>query len=202
MANGAKFLFDRSFDTANEERRTPPKPTFGEVELEAARKTAFAEGHAAGSAAAKAEQRAAIMIALQTIEGALAELLRQQTHALSSYRDDVAKLSMAIARKLSISFASRAATEEVEALLRKCIEEQHDEPRLVVRASEAVIEALKPRVAAIGTASGYGGQIVLLPDDCLENADCQVQWADGGAERNFQGLVEQIEAIITRNLAT
>lgn len=45
-------------------------------------------------------------------------------------------------------------------------------------------------------ASGYPGEIILINEPMAHISDCRVEWANGGAERNFSKLLETIESTL------
>ncbi|MCW5750602.1 MAG: hypothetical protein KIT81_05590 [Alphaproteobacteria bacterium] len=198
MPQKAKFLFDRSFDEPEEEAVAVSAPRFGVADLEAARQEGIAEGRRMGDAAARAALEQEMLAALRTLESGVAEIMRQQTAGIAALREAAARLGVAIGRKLSSNFTRLAPVDEVVAVIERCIDEQREEPRLVVRASEVVVEALRARIHAIVERGGYEGQIVLLPDDGLRGGDCRLEWADGGAIRDEAALVERITEIVMR----
>ena len=75
-----------------------------------------------------------------------------------------------------------------------------DEPRVVFRVPDAMLDTLQPRIAEMSGKAGYSGEVVLLADDRMGMSDCLVEWADGGAERNVERLWAEVEEILTRTL--
>jgi flagellar assembly protein FliH len=198
MSNATKFLFGTSFDPAKADPDVPPPPTFSEAELAAAREAGFQEGHAAGHAAmaqsveqAAATALAAISSQLAAMNGNFAEI---RDTAIASGVEVVA----AAVRKLTPALAKRNGLVEIENLVRDSLHSLYDEPRVVIRAHDSVIEALQERIDGLAAAAGFTGKIVLFGDDQLSDTDCRVEWADGGAERNLEELWRRIDAAIER----
>ena len=204
MAETSKFLFETSFEARQNERARRsdgrPMPTHTEAELEAARSESFAAGHAAGSAEARGEIEAAVAQALTTIARSIASLGATHKTALQQISSDSAVLARAVGTKLASALIARHPLGEIEMLVRRCLSELHDEPRIVVRASETAVAAMKDRVVEVTQSCGFPGQIVLLPDDAMAGADCRVEWADGGVERNSEALSRRLDAAIQRFL--
>jgi flagellar assembly protein FliH len=198
MNNGTKYLFETSFDPAKAEIDAPPPPTFSEQELAAARDEGFREGHAEGHAEmsraieqAAADALAAISAQLVAMNGRFAEI---RDAAIASGVDVVA----ATVRKMVPALAKRNGLAEIEHLVRDSLHELYDEPRVVIRAHDSVIEALHDRIDGMAAASGFMGKVVLFGDEQLTETDCRVEWADGGAERNLGELWRRIDAAIER----
>jgi flagellar assembly protein FliH len=101
-------------------------------------------------------------------------------------------------RKVIPELARRNALNEIEQLVRECLQAIYDEPRVVVRGHDRVIAALQPRIDAMAASCGFHGKIVLFADDQLNETDCRVEWADGGAERNLDDMWRQIDAALER----
>ena len=204
MHEATKFLFDTSFEGRVSERaKRPdgrPMPTRTEEELEAARGESYATGHSAGIAEAHAQIEAAAAEALAVIGRELGTLGGAQNAAIEKMRHECAALAHAIGRKLAPALIQRYPLEEIETLVRQCLAELHDEPRVVVRAGESTISALKSRITDLSANSGFPGQIVLLPDELMQGANCRIEWADGGVERNADALSRRLDAAIQRFL--
>jgi len=199
MSNGTKYLFETSFDPAKAvDPGVPPPPTFSEEELATARAEGFREGHAAGHAEmaraieqAAADALAAIGTQLAAMNGRFEEI---REGAIASGVDVVA----ATVRKLIPALAKRNGLAEIEHLVRDSLHSLYDEPRVVIRAHDSVIEALQDRIDGMAAASGFMGKVVLFGDEQFSETDCRVEWADGGAERNLGELWRRIDAAIER----
>lgn len=201
MASAMKFLFDNSFDAA--EHPAGPAPVaapkhYTEEDLVAARDEGFAQGEAAARAAAmvsieqaSAKTLAAIGVQLnnasQDIERIRAQILKESL-----------KLVSAAIGKIVPTMARHNALAEIERLIRDCLQAIYDEPRVVVRAHDRVIAALQDRVNSLASSSGFHGKIMLFPDEQLNETDCRVEWADGGAERNLDDMWSQIDTALQR----
>jgi flagellar assembly protein FliH len=205
MAATQKFLFDVSFDAPDLSaasspalRKAPQEPTFTRAELEAARLKATAEGHAAGLAEANAaiEQRAAA--ALAALANGVAALTAARATLAAEMQARAAAVIRAIAQKVAPVLCRREPLAEIEALLRDCLGEQRDEPRIVLRVADALFEPMQRRLDDLAAAEGFAGKLVLLADPAMGPGDCRVEWADGGAERNIRRLLTDIDAALAR----
>ena len=81
------------------------------------------------------------------------------------------------------------------------MDDMRDEPRLVVRAAESVVQLLDQRVDQLVAQSGFGGKMVLVPDDTMAPTDCRIDWADGSAERNQAALEQEVDQAVERYVA-
>jgi len=203
MGVAQKFLFDLSFDAPAAEPAAvveEPPQAISPEELTAARAAGFEEGRRTALADAAAAQDAAIAATLPIIADRLTALLS----GLDDIRDDseraAAELAVAIARKFVPALTRRGALDEVTALAAECLREALHEPRVAVRVPDAVFEAIRDRLDALKTAAGFEGRIVVLAEETMQGADCRIEWADGGAERDEARLWREIDAAVERNL--
>ena len=198
MSNATKFLFGTSFDPAKADPDLPPPPTFSEAELAAAREAGFEEGHAAGHAAMVQSVEQAAVTALAAISAQLAAMNGNFAEIRDSAIASGVEVVAAAVRKLTPALAKRNGLAEIENLVRDSLHSLYDEPRVVIRAHDSIIEALQERIDGLAAAAGFTGKIVLFGDDQLSDTDCRVEWADGGAERNLEELWRRIDAAIER----
>lgn len=207
MTATKKFLFEKSFDKVEvpeePERFVPTKPplTMTEEQFEAARAQSFAEGRAAGAAEAQASAEAVAAQALARIEERMTEACAALDAAKDATKRDAVQAAMLVVRKLAPGFAKNADLAEIEALVSSSLGAVLDEPRVVVRVHDSLLDVLKERIAALSERSGFGGRIVLIADENLGAADCRVEWADGGAERDTEWMWKQIEDVVGRFLS-
>lgn len=206
MASKAKFLFDMPFDgTKPKVERSyapkPPPPKFSTEDVDSARASAYAEGEAAGREAAFGEHQMRLEQALQAIEQQLAGIATAQESANVAARVEATELSVAIARKLAGRLIESQPFDQIEALVLRCLDDMRDEPRLVVRAAEPVIQYLDQKVDQLVSQSGFGGKVALVPDETMAATDCRINWADGSAERRQAALEKDVDAAVERYIA-
>jgi flagellar assembly protein FliH len=200
MASAMKFLFDNSFDVAESPALSPAAPPrqFSEEDILAARDEGFAQGEAAGRAAALTSIEQASAKTLTVIGARLNDAGQEIERIRAATMSDALKVLGAAIRKVIPELARRNALNEIEQLVRECLQAIYDEPRVVVRGHDRVIAALQPRIDAMAASCGFHGKIVLFADDQLNETDCRVEWADGGAERNLDDMWRQIDAALER----
>jgi flagellar assembly protein FliH len=202
MAQMAKFLFDVSFDDGAGRAAAAPAiaPRISAEQLADAVARARAEGFAAGQAQARTAAEGEAARALAAIAEQLAGMAAARTETEARLRAETVQLATAIAGKLAAALLRREPAAEIEALILACLAEVRDEPRLVVRVAPAAVDMLRERIDGLAAGAGYAGKMVLLADDGLAAADCRIEWADGGAERNQAAIEARIEAAIDRYL--
>lgn len=206
MASKAKFLFDMPFDGTRPkvERSYAPKPPpqkFSVEEIDSARSASYAEGEAAGREAAYGEHQMRLEQALQAIATQLGAIAAGEERAQVVARAEAVELAVAIARKLAGSLIERQPFDQIEALVLRCLDDMRDEPRLVVRAAEPVIQHLDQKIDQLVSQSGFGGKVALVPDETMAVTDCRINWADGSAERRQAALDKDVAQAVERYIA-
>lgn len=214
MATIRKYRFDTDFDSEEPatdeaimdepveefveieiEEVAPPKPTFTEEQLAEARSESYSQGHATGltEARAEVEERAA-----QALDGIRAQLetLGQTRGEIEELRERSAvAIAVAIARKALPEIARNEAISGIEELIRECLPRLHEEPRVVIRVSDALLDTARNRIGPISANCGFRGEVILLGDETLADTDCRVEWADGGSEYDTGRIWQEIDAI-------
>lgn len=228
MSNSVhKFLFGNVFDgehpdrdvdlTLDAQRRAaydtppppPPEPTFTAEQMQAAhtdgytqgQAAGYAAGQAAGAAEAQARQKTMLTQALARIAEGVGRLITEREATNLMRQRQPLRLTLAIARKLLPEMARRSAMDEIEGMVKECLRNLIDEPRLMIRVNDILLEDVKARLDGLPEATGFTGKLLVLGDPGLAPGDCRVEWAEGGAERNNARLLEEIERVAQRVLA-
>ncbi len=196
-----RFTFDTVFegvrDVAADTARARKRHNLSQAQIDALKAEAHAEGIQAG------EVRALEAIAAGASEAAeaLREALARTANEIEALRAHSAAIALVAARKLARSALASFPAAEVEQSLRDAMHQAIAEPRITLRASPDVIEALKDRIAEIAEAEGFDGRVQIAADPALSNADCRIEWRGGGAERAEASLDEAIDQLIARHFA-
>jgi flagellar assembly protein FliH len=197
----SKFLFDTDFAAGDEASRLAPRPDtrrFSAVELEAAKAASHAEGVAAGRAAAEQEIARRVADACAAVGARIGELMKAVAARHEAQTREAVAAAAEIVRRLLPALGKREAISEVEALIRDCLTRLHDEPRLVVRVADELLDPVRQRVDQLSAEAGYTGRVILFADPALKSGDARVEWADGGAERDSTAIWRDIDGAIQR----
>lgn len=199
-----KFLFDTSFesedlgDDAQKPVRKPPPPKFDEEDLERAR----AEGHASGKeiGAQEAMQRIEQQIAqtVTAISTHMSALSQAQIESNERKGREMLEVALTVVRKIFPHLAGRHGLEEIESVVSDCLERLREEPRIVIRVADAMLDQIEARIGELVVRAGFEGKIVYLAQDSFGPGDVRVEWADGGAERDSESMWREIDQIISR----
>ncbi len=193
-----KFTFDTVFaagtDMPQKENLARQKKVLSPAEIEALRAEAYAEGLQAG------EVRAANALAEAAGDAAagLRAILQRASRDSEAMRAEAARLALSLAKALARNALEALPAAEVEAALRLSLHQALGEPRVVVRASAAVVDVLQPRLADIALEEGFEGRLQLAADPMIKGADCRIEWRGGGAERCESSLQAALTELIAR----
>jgi flagellar assembly protein FliH len=187
--NAAKFTFDTEFreegDLISNAARARQKKSLTQDEIDAISARARGEGMKAGQVRAQeamAAETAALSVAIR------AAISRSRAD-IEAVRTEAASIALAAAAKLARAALAVAPHLEVEAALRQAIHQAIGEPRIVLRASAAVVDALQPEIANIAAGEGFDGRLILAVDPMSQGADCCIEWRGAGAEHS-QAIIE------------
>jgi flagellar assembly protein FliH len=206
-ASPQKFLFDTSFDQpqgpiAVNFARKPAEPTFSRAELETARAAAAEEARQAALAEAAASLEQRLADAVEGLAAGVSSLLERDEEIRGSAERRAIELIRAVLARALPELTRVNPLAEIEAMIADCLREAFEEPRIVLRVPNDLFDPLRQRLGAIAQQSGFGGKFVILAEDALGPADCRLEWADGGAERDVRRLAHAIDAAIARALQT
>ena len=199
-----KFLFDQSFDLPDEPRGVraapAPEPTFTRAELAAARAAGEAQGRDAALAEAAQAVEALAAAALSSLADGVRRALESREACAAETQRRALETTRVVLRKAAPALSRKAPLAEIESVVVDCLREILDEPRVVLRVADSLFEAVQQRLGAITAATGFAGKVVLLADETLSPGDARVEWADGGAERDTNRLMRDIDGALARAL--
>ncbi len=180
-----KFTFDDEFDNGS-------GSSMSQIKLNEMREAAIEEGRAA--ALGSMEQSCETL--LQNILTAAENLSKRQDEQIALMHKEAAKLAFAIIKKLAPAVVEKTPLAEIELMVNQCLKNSPLEPRLVIRVDDAILPTLQDKLEEMKHASGYPGQVILISETMPHISDCRVEWANGGVERDFEGLMNMIESTI------
>ncbi len=221
MAVLRKFMFETEFDALTEPppgahaaaeasmgtvepepepEPEPPEPTFSAGELALAREQAHEAGRMAGRRDVEASLAATTAAALQRIAEQLEALQQENAAQAESRRQDAVHLAVAVVERALPALAARHAMGEIEALFAECMSFLAEEARVSVRISAELLDEARACLAPIAEASGFEGRLSIHGDPHLPPGDCRIEWAQGGAERDFARLWREARSAVEQAL--
>ncbi len=200
MTQTEKFLFETTFDADGQivydAATSGPKRSYTPDEVDEIKKSAYAEG-LTGVEAQVAQQNAQIM---GQISESMVRVITHLEQEVKRIQADATQLAVAVAKRLCANMLEREPETEIIALIERCLDSLPAEPHIVVRVAEGVSADLKPTITEMAAQKGFDGKILVVPEPALDGADCRIEWADGGVERDTQSLIEKVEAIVNQHL--
>lgn len=186
---------------AEPEPDEPPPPTFSLEELSFARDAAFEEGRQSGLAEAQEQTERQTAEALASLSEQIQAVFQRQEDANEAHSRTAARVALAVLKKMLPAAAEAHAFGEVTRVVEEVVGHLLDEPRIIVKVAEPLVEAVRERLEAVCQAHGFEGRVVVQADGRLIAGDCKVEWTDGGAERDQVRLMQEIEETLERALA-
>ncbi|HPF46695.1 MAG: hypothetical protein KDF58_09835 [Alphaproteobacteria bacterium] len=164
--------------------------------MQSARDEAFVQGKEQGYSESLGSIEKSCEIILEDIRSSFSTLLARHEEQVAAMEKSATALVLTIIQKLAPAIVSDKPIREIENLVEECLRNNPTEPRMVIRVDEKMLPLLRKKIDAIKTSSDYNGQIVLISDTMSNISDCKVEWIDGGAERDFDGLMKSIEEAV------
>lgn len=202
MSTNQKYLFDVSFeqdqgpDGPGEKRKERPK--YFEADLEQARQEGFAAGKDAGAKETRGAIEEEVNQTLDKVSQQLTELFQAQAEALERQSREAVETAVTVVRRLFPAWASKHGLSEIESIVGECLERLREEPRIVIRVADQLLDQIQSRIGGLATRCGFDGKIVYLSQEGLSSGDVRVEWANGGAERDSNRLWREIDDVIGR----
>lgn len=207
MAQAAKFLFDRNFETPANDAEPPEVLRERElrrqfdIELHAAREAEYQRGLAEGREQAAQSREAGTQKAVTQLAASAKNILQKLDNECAAIRSEAVQIAVAAANCLAAELVRNQPTALLEALFSECLEHLSDAPHVAVRVHDSIAGQLQEKLNAAADAKGFTGRIIVLGDPETAKGDCRIEWADGGISRNFESLRLSISEIVARHLA-
>ena len=200
MVATEKFLFETTFDSdgqiLHDASTGGAKKSFTPEEVETIKQEAYADG-LNGVEAQMAQQNAQI---LGQVSESMLQVITQLNGETARLREQAVDLAMVVANRLCGTLLEKEPEAEIVALISRCLDALPSEPHIVVRVGETVSEPVKTAVSGLAAEKGFNGKVLVVSEPTIQTADCRVEWADGGIERDMAALSSQIDDIVRRHL--
>ena len=209
-----KFMFDRSFDfeepaekaaEVTEEIEEEPEvvvPTYSEEQVKTSRKEGLEQGKADALKEAAMTIENQIVDLTKSIGAQLNQLISSQSLVNNEIFRDAIKISRAITKKSFSSINAEHGVQEIEQLIRQILSQILEEPRVKIQVHPSLTEHFSERLNEISTETHFEGRVHIIADEEIEQGDCRIDWSNGGAERNLENVMREVDVIINANLAT
>ena len=193
---------DRNETEAEAEQQppAPPAKTFTEEQVEAAREEGYVKGHTDALEEAETARDHYVADAVAIISKSLDALEERQTEANRETGELALRMVYAVIETVLPDHAKEYVYDSVEGLVKDVLPLVYDEPTLVVRAHEIIVEGLQAKLAEVCAQSNFNGTFKVVSDYEFQPGDCRVEWEGGGADRNEARLWQDIRTIIAENI--
>ena len=199
-ANARPFIFDTEFDAAGDVVRPsawqPTKRAFAPAEVEAL----VAQARLEARQQALAEVEALRADALSTLAQTAAQAATTLAAVAEAHRRHSAELSVAAARVIASAAFDRFPRRPLETAIEQLGQEIDASPRLLVRAA-GLDEATRAHIEALCADAGFSGLIAFREDAGAPAAAFALEWADGRAEFDPEGVAARVSAALEAALA-
>lgn len=216
MAGDQKFMFDYSFDDADEieeekvEEVQPEAeveieeivPTFSEEDLAAARREGFDEGKLEGVRESRESAETNIAAAMKIAGDKLSDLFAIQIDANQLITKEAVSIAASVAQKMFPSINELGALTEIANMTEEILGHLIEESRVDIFVNETLADDIRGRISNSALALASTGEISVIADPNIALGDCRVTWGDGMAERNAENLSREIDAIVERAISS
>lgn len=193
------FGFDRVFSkdgtVLRDGERVKRMLTLAEAEEQAAAAAKAAlESETAEASRQIAEAVKVLCARIQTV------LVRMDAES-AAMRADAARLALAAARQIAGAALERFGDETVLECASSIMDDLRAEPRIAVRVSPHLADAVAERLQSEAEIRGLEGAVVVRADEEVSVGDCVLEWRAGSVERTATDIELRIGEIIERWLA-
>ncbi len=201
-----KDLEEEAAREAEERRRVAEQEARVQSAREDGHQKGYQEGYDAGKQEGIAEKSREIeSLAAKTqksIAAQLTDVAARQEEVLSDHLQSSLAAVMATLKALFPGFVGKHGGDEIEVLIRKCLDQLLDEPRVLIRVHPEVAAWLSEQIAGIAQQVGYGGKAVVIEHEGIALDACRIEWKDGLAERDSARTWQEVEKILERYIKT
>ena len=172
----------------------PPVPPAPSPNLDLVREEAYAEGVRSGLAQAAADRAEITRAMLSAIAERIAEARSDAAEIAERQGGALARLMMTTLGQMLPATCARHGGAEVAALVRAVVPALVREPRVTIRVSPHVADAVRAELEHLDPE--LAPHVILVPTDAVPPGDARIAWQDGGADRNTAALWCEIAAVL------
>lgn len=196
--SGAKFLFDlHNFDVPDEpeeDEDLPPPPTFYQEDIEKAMKDGYQQGKLDGVVEAEGKREQFVAQILETISKETPSLFHNEKIRYDTFEKEVLLLSKALFEAILPTLKNSFAIYEIEKLIKNTLETHQDVPEIIIEVHPEYKTDVEKHVNETVNPQFQHGKITIAENPAIEEHNCFVKWADGGAYRDSNAIVKDVMA--------
>ena len=199
------FLFEtRDFDQIAVAAAVPAeeRPQFSQSELDGAAFSAQQRGFEEGLANAMQSVESQIARMMESVLAQINDLHTAETMRTADAQALAIDVAMGLIRKIMPELANQASLDGISAIVKQVMMDRFEEPRLIIRVHDSVLDNLSTRLQTLAQQSGFRGQYALMADHALAPTDCRIEWSNGGVERSAARLWDNMQVTLAQIQAT
>lgn len=204
MTQPAKFDFGTVFDSLVEQpfgAAQEKERTWSEAEVEQEKALAFAEGSKTGHAEALGTIEQKLSQAVDQLLVRSGEITAKLSAMEAGLGEEAKLLALTVGRAIASELLVQSRCAEIETIVSEALALLTNQPHVVVRVHEDLLESLTPRLQSISEQRGFTGKLIMLGEPDLDHSDCRIEWAEGGITRDVPALQAEIDSIVARHLS-
>ena len=179
-----------------------PPPTFSEEELQQACRDALEKGIQQGRDESRQTVETVMVAIIERAVAQLDMLLAAEQQRIEMSQKIALNATIATIKKIWPGILQKLGMELIESTLRQGMEYNNEEPRIVVRVHDSLLDEVVRRLPQLQSQEAFAGKVIVLADAGVIAGDCKVEWADGGLERISRTLSQQLDNALERLLST
>lgn len=191
MSELKKFLFDTN--DFNDEAIIAAENAYTEEQLLLAKEQGFAQGKEEGVQQTRAQQEERIAHLLQNSLAYIDALIAMENRREVEKHLQALDIALKVINKTVPAIAKEKALEEIETNIKANLKIRKDEKLINIYVPQEHLEQLQKRINDEISQKGYSTQINIVGDAGLATTDCRMEWVNGGTEKAFAQLLENIE---------
>jgi flagellar assembly protein FliH len=177
-------------------------PVFSEEEIELARKEGVQHGFDQGLSEAKNSIQNTLIAVIDNAVGGLQALLAAEEQRTAMAQEIAITTTIGTIKKVWPHVLQQLGPSFIEATIRQSMDYNPEEPRIVVRVHDTMLETVVKSLPQLQEQQAFAGKVIVVADDSVIAGDCKVEWADGGLERVSRVLSKQIDEALDRTLSS
>lgn len=180
----------------------PPMVELTEEEFARIKQQAWQEGHTKGRAETADEQQQILHTLFTGFTEQLRTLVATDQDRQQGLEHFATRMALDTVKKLFPELAQSQALDETKAFITRTLEICNDEPTVVIRLPDDLIDDIQAMVDQLKDGSLFKGNVVLISEPTLTAAQCRIEWADGEAERNPERTLDHLDGLLTGSSET
>ena len=197
-----KFQFDAIFEPEHMLRNDP---LYSQHHLDSVLAQATLEHYQNGFQTGQQEMQNSVNAVstghLQSIHGALSDLLQTQRHIFETLEEHTSAICREITQKMLPVLAEQGAIDEILQVIAQAFDAKEDHHTMKVYVQKDYVDSVTQKVEGIFQ-DKLDVSLSVMEDAALQTSECRVEWETGGIERLTGHIQNQIDQALDRLTAS